>query len=224
MSNLSRRGRRRREAEGSEAEAAQAGAATQGRGAGEGAKPAGTATDDEPSADAQTCRGPAMSAPSATQVAIPPPGSGTIVDPAACHASGRHPPPTSNLGALHLAGPQADHHPRRSVEMQEALKQEKKARRRSVSSFPRSVVTSCARGPSGSMGGSRMSSAALPSPRARVRQKLSACADGQPADAKVRLVSFAITADVLPRCGQPEAAPTLIRPLNGGRFFVTNPR
>ena len=40
------------EAEGSEAEAAQAGAATQGRGAGEGAEPAGTATDDEPSADA----------------------------------------------------------------------------------------------------------------------------------------------------------------------------
>ena len=37
----------------SEAEAAaQAGAAPQGRGAGEGAKPAGTATDDEPSADA----------------------------------------------------------------------------------------------------------------------------------------------------------------------------
>ena len=33
------------EAEGSEAEAAQAGAATQGRGAGEGAEPAGTATD-----------------------------------------------------------------------------------------------------------------------------------------------------------------------------------
>ena len=41
------------EAEGSEAEAAaQAGAAPQGRGAGEGAEPAGTATDDEPSADA----------------------------------------------------------------------------------------------------------------------------------------------------------------------------
>ena len=40
------------EAEGREAEAAQAGAATQGRSAGEGAKPAGTATDDEPSADA----------------------------------------------------------------------------------------------------------------------------------------------------------------------------
>ena len=40
------------EAEGSEAEAAaQAGAAPQGRGAGEGAEPAGTATDDEPSAD-----------------------------------------------------------------------------------------------------------------------------------------------------------------------------
>ena len=34
------------------AEAAQAGAATQGRGAGEGAEAAGTATDDEPSADA----------------------------------------------------------------------------------------------------------------------------------------------------------------------------
>ena len=34
-------------------------------------------------------------------------------------------------GALHLAGPQADHrvNPRRSVEMQEALKQERGARR-----------------------------------------------------------------------------------------------
>ena len=50
-----------------------------------------------------------------------------------------------------------DVNPRRSVEMQEALKQEKKARPRSVSSFPRSAVTSCA---SERMGGSRMSSAA----------------------------------------------------------------
>ena len=43
-----KRGRSRRRSEGSEAEAAQAGAATQGRGAGEGAEPAGTATDDVP--------------------------------------------------------------------------------------------------------------------------------------------------------------------------------
>ena len=66
------------EAEGSEAEAAQAGAATQGRGAGEGAEPAGTATDDEPSADAG---GPAsaMSAASATPRAIP--SSGTSCRP-----------------------------------------------------------------------------------------------------------------------------------------------
>ena len=47
------------EAEGSEAEAAQAGAATQGRGclAGDRSRASGTATDDEPSADAGTCRG-----------------------------------------------------------------------------------------------------------------------------------------------------------------------
>ena len=48
----------------------QAGAATQGRGAGEGAEPAGTATDDEPSADAGR---PAEG----LRFAIPPPGSGT---------------------------------------------------------------------------------------------------------------------------------------------------
>ena len=103
---------------------------------------------------------------------------------------------------------------------------------RSVSSFPRSVVTSCARGPSGSMGGSRMSSAAAMSACAGTTRfwPTSCSANGQPADAPhrsadlVRLVSFAITATVLPvrRCGQTrlkfgentesEAAPTLIRP------------
>ena len=70
------------EAEGSETEAAQAGAASQGRGAVEGAKPAGTATDDEPSADA---RGPAEGLRCrhlvATPRAIPPPGSGTSCAP-----------------------------------------------------------------------------------------------------------------------------------------------
>ena len=65
--------------------------------------------------------------------------------------------------------PIIDVNPRRSVEMQEALRREKKARRtlglffpeeRRYVSFPKSVATSSVQGPSGSMGGSRMSSAA----------------------------------------------------------------
>ena len=56
--------------------------------------------------------------------------------------------------------PIIDVNPRRSVEMQEALKQEKKARRTLGLVFPESVATSSVQGPSGSMGGSRMSSAA----------------------------------------------------------------
>ena len=107
---------------------------------------------------------------------------------------------------------------------------------RSVSSFPRSVATSCARGPGGSMGGSRMSSAAAMSACAGTNKVLAHLMFGMtvltasqlmrlivPADL-VRLVSFAITAAVLPvrRCGQTrlklgentesEAASTLIRP------------
>ena len=129
--------------------------------------------------------------------------------------------------------PIIDVNPRRSVEMQEALKQEKKARRTLGLVFPeerRYVVRS---GSSGSMGGSRMSSAAAMSalrqgsrpPHVRHDR-----ADGQPADAPyrsadlVRLVSFAITVAALleRRCGQmrpkfdenteSEAVPTLIRP------------
>ena len=122
-----KRGRSVAEAEGSEAEAAQAGAATQGRGAGEGAKPAGTATDDEPSADRwQTC---AMSAPSATPRAIPPPGIGykLHVDTADERDPGPRRPPCRDSPSCRCYGdaaydsigsgrtascwPQADHEP-----------------------------------------------------------------------------------------------------------------
>ena len=49
--------------------------------------------------------------------------------------------------------PIIDANPCRSVDMQEALKREKKARRTLGLVFPESVATSSARGPSGSMGG-----------------------------------------------------------------------
>ena len=141
--------------------------------------------------------------------------------------------------------PIIDVNPRRSVEMQEALKQEKKARRTLGLVFPeerRYVVRSGSeraqwalnfllkdefggrhvrvRGLRGGVQGSRHGPPHVWHDRA----------DGQPADAPhrsadlVRLVSFAITAAVLPvrRCGQTrlkfgeniesEAAPTLIRP------------
>ena len=132
--------------------------------------------------------------------------------------------------------PIIDVNPRRSVEMQEALKQEKKARRTLGLVFPeerRYVVRSGSERINGRLkdefGGRHV--------RVRGYDKVLAHlmfrhdrADGQPADAPyrsadlVRLLSFAITAAALPerRSGQTrlefgentesEAAPTLIRP------------
>ena len=57
--------------------------------------------------------------------------------------------------------PIIDVNPRGSVDMKEALKLEKRARRTLGLVFPEEVATPCARRPSGSMGGSRMSSAVV---------------------------------------------------------------
>ena len=100
-----------------------------------------------------------------------------------------------DLGALHLAWPQADHRrespPLRS-KCRIALKREKKARRTLGQRLSRGASLRRAfRGPSGSMGGSRMSSAAADVPRhASGTTRFSPTgmfghdrADGQPADA-----------------------------------------
>ena len=103
--------------------------------------------------------------------------------------------------------PIIDVNPRRSVDMKEALKQEKKARRTSVSSFPKSVATSSV----------QEHEFAAPCPRARVRQGSRPPhvwhdrSDGQPTDAPyrsadlVRLVSFAITVAASRKTVRPRA-------------------
>ena len=133
--------------------------------------------------------------------------------------------------------PIIDVNPRRSVEMQEALRREKKARRTLGLFFPeerRYVVRSGSERINGRL---KDEFGGPPCPRARVRQGSGPPhvrhdrADGQPADAPhrsadliQRLVSFTITVAALPerQSGQTrpkfdgntesETAPTLIRP------------
>ena len=132
--------------------------------------------------------------------------------------------------------PIIDVNPRRSVDMKEALKQEKKARRTLGLVFPeerRYVVRSGSERINGRLkdefGGRHVRVRGYDKVLAHLMFGMTA-ADSQPADAPhrsadlVRLVSFAITAAVLPvrPCGQTrlklgentesETAPTLIRP------------
>ena len=250
-------------------------AAPQGRGAGEGAKPAGTATDDEPSADAGgTCRGPAMSAPSATpkghttswigyKLHVDTADGGIPISCIMTSASTHDSQVAIPLGTL-TAGrvenlydlmdaaydsieirahcillghkPIIDVNPRRSVEMQEALRREKKARRTLGLFFPeerRYVERSGSERVNGRLkdefGGRHVRVRGYDKVLAHLMFGMTVLAASQlmrphrSADL-VRLVSFAITAAVLPvrRCGQTrpkfdentesEAVPTLIRP------------